>query len=112
MKNLNIFLSGLHIPLNDKSIYSFPQEYLRASVQHDTKIPGQELQFVQEDNFLLSFKRGNSNIYTYNDVFRLDYVHEYLDHFSYKFELKGWNQNPTGALYFQNIIDGRLQYCK
>ncbi len=100
------FLSGTY-SLNDKSIYSFPQEYLRASVQHDTKIPGQELQFVQEDNFLLSFKRGNDNIYTYNDIFRLDYVHEYLNHFSYKFELKGWNQNPTGALYFQNIVDGQ-----
>jgi hypothetical protein len=100
------FLSGTY-SLNDKSIYSFPQEYLRASVQHDTKIPGQELQFVQEDNFLLSFKRGNNGIYTYNDIFRLDYVHEYLNHFSYKFELKSWNQNPTGTLYFQNIVGGQ-----
>lgn len=43
--------------LNAKSIYKFPQHYIRASVQRDTKIPGQQLQFVQEDNFLLSFKR-------------------------------------------------------
>jgi len=100
------FLSGTY-SLNDKSIYSFPQEYLRASVQHDTKIPGQELQFVQEDNFLLSFKRGIDNIYTYNDIFRLDYVHEYLNHFSYKFELKSWNQSPAGALYFQDVVGGQ-----
>jgi hypothetical protein len=100
------FFSGTY-SLNDKSIYSFPQEYLRASVQHDTKIPGQELQFVQEDNFLLSFKRGDHGIYTYNDIFRLDYVHEYLNHFSYKFELKSWNQSPTGELYFQNIVAGQ-----
>jgi hypothetical protein len=100
------FFSGTY-SLNDKSIYSFPQEYIRASVQHDTKIPGQELQFVQEDKFLLSFKRGDHGIYTYNDIFRLDYVHEYLNHFSYKFELKSWNQAPTGSLYFQNIVDGQ-----
>ena len=100
------FFSGTY-SLNDKSIYSFPQEYLRASVQHDTKIPGQDLQFVQEDNFLLSFKRGDHGIYTYNDIFRLDYVHEYLNHFSYKFELKSWNQSPTGELYFQNIVAGQ-----
>jgi hypothetical protein len=100
------FLSGTY-SLNDKSIYSFPQEFLRASVQRDTKIPGQELQFVQEDNFLLSFKRGDHGIYTYNDIFRLDYVHEYLNHFSYKFELKSWNQSPTGELYFQNIVAGQ-----
>ncbi|MDB5110907.1 MAG: hypothetical protein JWR67_2021 [Mucilaginibacter sp.] len=100
------FLSGTY-SLNDKSIYSFPQEYLRASVQHDTKIPGQESQFVQENNFLMTFKRGFNEIYTYNDVFRLDYVHEYLSHFSYKFELKSWNQSPAGALYFQNTLNGQ-----
>jgi hypothetical protein len=48
------FLSSTY-SLNNKSIYSFPQEYLRASFQHDTKIPGQELQFVQEDNFFSFF---------------------------------------------------------
>ncbi len=100
------FLSGTY-SINNKSIYSFPQDYVRASVQHDTKIPGQELQFVQEDNFLMSFKRGLNEIYTYNDVFRLDYVHEYLSHFSYKFELKSWNQAPAGVLYFQNILNNK-----
>ncbi|WP_419788768.1 DUF5686 family protein [Mucilaginibacter sp. X4EP1] len=100
------FLSGTY-SLNDKSIYSFPQNYIRASVQHDTKIPGLESQFVQEDNFLMSFKRGFDELYTYNDVFRLDYVHEYLSHFSYKIELKSWNQAPAGALYFHNIVDGQ-----
>ena len=95
------FLSGTY-SLNDKSIYSFPQNYLRASVQHDTKIPGNESQFVQEDNFLLLFKRGQNSTYLYNDVFRLDYVHEYLNHFSYKFELQSWNQAPAGTLVYQN----------
>ena len=104
------FLSGTY-SLNDKSIYSFPQSYLRASYQHDTQIPGQELQFVQEDNFLLSFKRGYNDILTYNNILRLDYVHEFLNHFSYKFELKNWKQNPAGpdlggALYYQNTVNG------
>ena len=94
------FLSGTY-SLNDKSIYSFPQEYLRASFQHDTKIPGQELQFVQEDNFFLSFKRGNNRTWLYNDVFRIDYVHEYLNHFSYKLGFKKWDQFPAGSLVYQ-----------
>jgi hypothetical protein len=98
------FLSGTY-SLNNKSIYSFPQEYVRASVQHDTKIPGQELQFVQEDNFLMSFKRGLNEIYTYNDIFRLDYVHEYLNHFSYKMGFKSWNQSAAGALLYQNTVN-------
>ena len=99
------FLSATY-SLNNKSIYKFPQNYLRASFQHDTKIPGQELQFVQEDNFLLSFKRGDNDMWLYNDIFRLDYVKEYENHFSYKLGYKNWDQTPAGALYFNNIQNG------
>lgn len=94
--------------INNKSIYSFPQNYIRASFQHDTKIPGQELQFVQEDNFLLSFKRGNNDMWLYNDIFRLDYVHEYSSHFSYSIGFKKWDQSPAGSLFFQNILNNHL----
>lgn len=95
------FLSGTY-SLNNKSIYAFPQNYLRASFQRDTKIPGQELQFVQEDNFLLSFKRGENNMMLYNDFYRLDYVHEFENHFSYSLGLRKWSQTPGGSLYFNN----------
>jgi hypothetical protein len=97
------FLSSTY-SLNNKSIYSFPQNYVRASFQHDTKIPGQELQFVQESNFLLSFKRGNNDTWLYNDIFRLDYVHEFTNHLSYSLGFKKWNQSPAGALQFQNLL--------
>jgi hypothetical protein len=99
------FLSGTY-SINDKSIYKFPQDYIRASVQRDTKIPGADLQFVQEDNFLLSFKRGVNDQYLYNDTYKLDYVHEYESHFSYTFGFKNWIQSPAGSLYFDNIING------
>jgi hypothetical protein len=101
------FLSSTY-SINDKSIYSFPQNYIRTSVQHDTKIPGQELQFVQEDNFLLSFKRGNNEMWLYNDIFRLDYVHEYSSHFSYTLGFKTWDQSPAGSLFFQNALNNHL----
>ncbi len=99
------FLSATY-SLNDKSIYKFPQDYIRASFQRDTKIPGAALQFVQEDNFLLSFKRGENDKYLYNDFYRLDYVHEYENHFSYAFGLKKWTQSPAGTLEFINDVDG------
>lgn len=100
------FLSATY-SLNNKSIYRFPQNYIRASFQHDTKIPGQELQFVQESSFLLSFKRGNNDMWLYNDIFRLDYVHEFRNHFSYNLGFKTWSQSPAGALYFQNTVNGQ-----
>lgn len=104
------FLSGTY-SLNNKSIYAFPQSFVRVSYQHDTKIPGQELQFVQESNFLLSFKRGYNDILTNNDVFKLDYVQEFLNHVSYQIGFKKWTQEAAGpdvggALYYQNSADG------
>ena len=95
------FLSGTY-SINNKSIYEFPQHYVRASFQRDTKIPGQELQFVQEDNFLLSFKRGVNDMLLYNDFYRLDYVKEFENHFSYALGFKKWSQTPAGGLSYQN----------
>jgi hypothetical protein len=95
------FLSGTY-SINNKSIYQFPQHYIRASFQRDTKIPGQELQFVQEDNFLLSFKRGVNDMLLYNDFYRLDYVREFENRFSYNVGFKKWSQIPAGGL---NYID-------
>ncbi|GGI25826.1 DUF5686 and carboxypeptidase-like regulatory domain-containing protein [Pedobacter mendelii] len=95
------FLSGTY-SLNNKSIYEFPQNYIRASFQRDTKIPGQELQFVQEDNFLLSFKRGVNDMLLYNDFYRLDYIKEFENHLSYTFGFKKWSQTPAGGLFYQD----------
>ena len=100
------FLSATY-SLNKKSIYKFPQNYIRASYQKDTKIPGANLQFVQEDNFLLSFKRGTNDKYLYNDFYRLDYVHELESHLSFGAGFKNWKQMPAGSLYFNNIVDGQ-----
>lgn len=103
------FLSGTY-SLNNKSIYNFPQHYIRASYQKDTKIPGQDLQFVQEDNFLLSFKRGDNHRWLYNDIYRLEYMHELPNNFSYALELTKWKQMPAGILTYQQLDEqGTIQ---
>lgn len=103
------FLSGTY-SLNNKTIYAFPLNYVRASFQRDTKIPGQELQFVQEDNFLLSFKRGDNNKWLYNDIFRFDYVREFNNHFSYTFGAKYWKQSPAGKEFVYTKFDNGLPF--
>lgn len=100
------FLSATY-SLNDKSIYKFPQNYIRASVQKDVTIPGEDLQFVQEDNFLLSFKRGNNDKYLYNAFYRLNYKREFENHLSYEFLFTNRTQSPAGSLYFNNVINGQ-----
>ena len=98
------FLSGTY-SINNKSIYKFPQHYVRASFQRDTKLPGAELQFVQEDNFLLSFKRGVNDMLLYNDYYRLDYVREFENRFSYTLGFKKWAQSPAGGLLFTSAAN-------
>ncbi|MCF0063606.1 DUF5686 and carboxypeptidase regulatory-like domain-containing protein [Dyadobacter chenwenxiniae] len=96
------FLSGTY-SFNNKSVYHFPLNYIRASYQRDTKIPGQDLQFVQEDNFLLSFKRGDNNRWLYNDVYKLEYVREFESRFSYKIGFTNWKQTPAGILKYERL---------
>ncbi|HMH34479.1 MAG TPA: DUF5686 family protein [Puia sp.] len=99
---------GVTYSLNNKSIYEYPLNYIRASAQRETKIPGQELQFVQEDNFLLSFKRGDNDKWLYNNFYRLDYVHEFSNHFSYTVGFKNWRQEPAGGLQYFKEDNGSL----
>jgi Family of unknown function (DUF5686)/CarboxypepD_reg-like domain len=96
------FLSAAY-SLNKKSIYTFPMSYVKLSYQYDTKIPGQELQFVAEDNFLLSFKRGDNDKFLYNNIFKADYVREFGKNISYTFGFKTWKQSPAGAISFEKL---------
>ncbi len=86
---------------NGKSIYEFPLHYFKAGYQYDMKIPGQELQFVQEDNFLLSFKRGNNDKWTYNKIFKTDYVREFGKNISLSLGFKNLRQTPAGAITYE-----------
>ncbi|EFK56306.1 DUF5686 family protein [Sphingobacterium spiritivorum] len=96
------FISGTY-SLNNKSVYSFPMHYIRASFQRDTKIPGQNLEFIQEDNFLLSFKRGENERYLYNDIYRLEYKREFDNNLSYTVGFSKWKQQPAGILTYQML---------
>ena len=99
------FLSSTY-SLNNKSIYEYPLNYIKVGYQHDTKIPGQELQFVSEDNFLLSFKRGKNDKWLYNSNFKFDYVHELPEHVSYSLGFKNWKQEPAGSIVYTKVENG------
>ena len=103
------FISGTY-SFNNKSVYTFPQHYIRASYQHDTKIPGQSLEFIQEDNVLLSFKRGENKSYLYNDNFRLDYKAEFNNNFSINAGLNIWKQRPAGIIQYQITPENGTPY--
>ncbi len=86
---------------NHKSIYAFPLNYFKIGYQYDMKIPGQELQYVQEDNFLLSFKRGKNDKWMYNRVAKAEYVNEFGKNFALTLGFKHTDQEPAGAIVYQ-----------
>jgi hypothetical protein len=91
------YLGGTY-SLNNQSIYKYPYNYLRASYQKDTKLPGEQDSFVDESSSFLSFKRGDDTKYLYNDIFNFEYIREFGDHFSYDLHYRYWRQHPGGSI--------------
>lgn len=89
--------------LTDHNVYTYPIKNLKVSYQNEIKIPGQELQFVLEDNFLLSFKRGQNNKMTYNKVLNFDYLNESKSGLSLNVNFKNIRQTPAGELVFTSL---------
>ena len=104
--------AGVTYNLGKNSIYQFPNHYLRFSYQDEVRIPGQELQFVQEDNFLLSFKRGVNDKMTYNKIVRVDYRKESRSGISYELGFKHLTQEAAGSLSFERATDTEGLYIK
>lgn len=118
-KRLNLEMYGAYAFLDDRWKYyagatyalkknykynEWPLKTMKLSYQDDTKIPGQELQFVQEDNVLLSFKRGENTKLLYNKIFNLEYLNEFRNHFSVGLGFKRWEQSAAGSLYFNPVV--------
>ena len=93
---------------NGKSIYTYPLNYLKFTRQYETALPGQELVFAAEDNFLLSFKRGTTNKWFYQDSYKLEYIREFGKNFTYKLRYRFLNQTPAGSLVFEKPSAGRI----
>jgi hypothetical protein len=91
---------GTTYSLTKNTIYHFPVKYLKLSIQDETKIPGQELQFIQEDNILLSFKRGVNDKLLYNQTIKFEYLSEFENHFSYTFGYSYTKQKPSGSISY------------
>lgn len=90
---------------NNKSIYTFPQSFVRASFQHEVNIPGDESKnIVPEDNLVSSFKRGKSDQFLYSDFYRAEFMQEYSNHFSFNLGFKKWTQTPAGKLNYADPL--------
>jgi len=104
------YFGGVTRALGKGNYIDFPQKNLTISYQYETKIPGQELQFVQEDNALLSIKRGKNDKLLYNKIFNVNYLSEFSSHFSFSVGVQHLIQSPAGSLYFNPVGYNDAQY--
>ena len=86
--------------LNKKPLKEYPVHSIMAMYQVETNFPGMEMQFINEDNFLLSFKRGIADKLLYYKMFKLEPFRDWGNGFSTTLNLKHIIQEPGGTLHF------------
>jgi len=86
--------------LNKKDLKENPKHTISAVYQVETNFPGMEMQFINEDNFLLSFKRGVADKILYYEMFKLEHFKDWRNGFSTTVNLKHVTQEPGGTLKF------------
>lgn len=91
--------------LNKRPIDEFPQNKLRLFYQYETNFPGMEMQMVNEDNFLLSFKRGVADKIMYYRKAEIEHYIDLGNGFSHQLNLRNVIQNPGGNWSF-SFADG------
>lgn len=80
-----------------------PKHFLKFSYQRETTFPGQVLQFVNEDNFFLSFRRGRVDQMLFFNSFKFDYLKETKTPFDFGIRLENKKTEPYGALKFNEV---------
>lgn len=80
----------------------FPIHSFTVRHSYETQIPGQDLNFIEDDNFLLSFKRGVNDKWLYNRKWSGEYFRELENHFSFQLGYRNQELDPTGGLVFQS----------
>lgn len=100
------YYGGITYSLTDRNIFQFPVKYIKFSYLNDTRVPGQELQLVNEDNTFLSFTRGINDRFLYNKTYRVEWQNEMKNHFTYNIIYKNWQQEAGGGLNYSRMENG------
>ena len=101
-KRFKYYLSDA-FSFNKLPYYLYPNNYLKVSYQHDTDIPGINFLIARTQSILGSIQRGTSDLWLYDNIFRLNYVRDFDNHISINLEFKNWRQQPADALVYQPV---------
>jgi Family of unknown function (DUF5686)/CarboxypepD_reg-like domain len=84
---------------------AFPMNQITVSQQYDTNFPGEELQFVQDDNVLLSIRRGVNDKMFYSRTSNIDYTREIQAGVRYNVVAQRVEVSPSGGVYNFDYIN-------
>lgn len=91
---------GATYSLNGESVYKFPVKLVSAKVSKEVQVPGQDLNFIDNDNFLLSFRRGENDKMFYLQRRQIEYWQEFENHLSFKIGFFNQILSPGGILAY------------
>ncbi len=92
---------GSTFSLNKRPLKERPRNDLKLMYQVETNFPGMEMMFINEDNFLLSFKRGVADKIIYYNMFKIEHVKDWKNSISTTFFYRNLIQKPGGTLEFK-----------
>ncbi|WEK18720.1 MAG: DUF5686 family protein [Candidatus Pedobacter colombiensis] len=92
---------GVIYSFKPEGVLRFPINSIAIRSSYETQIPGQDFSFLEEDNFLLSFKRGVDDKRLYNRKWSGEYLREMENHLSYRVGFRNQEFTPAGGLIFQ-----------
>lgn len=95
------YLGGMDYSLNDNYLKN-PQHKIYGSISRRTLFPGQFLEKLDHDNFLLSFNSGISDKMLLIHKLQLGYMKEFVGGISLDIKLENKRFKPLGNLFFVN----------
>lgn len=84
-----------------------PRHFIRLAYQHETNFVGEPLEFVAENNFFLSFKRGDISRMLFLDSYLAEHFLEFDNNLSFRTYFNYTERNPIGNFEF-NYFDEEL----
>lgn len=101
------YAMGVTYSFKPSGVYKFPVSTFTLRHSYETQIPGQDLNFIEDDNFLLSFKRGVNDKWLYNRKWSAEYFKETKDHLSVRLAYRNQQLDPAGSLVFRTGEEGK-----
>ena len=93
----------------NENFEEYPRHFIRFGTERETRFPGQVIRFFGEDNFFLSFRRGNNTRMIFHEAQTLDYFIETKNNFEFNLILERRRRQAYGSLRFDFVEDGTDQ---